>query len=146
MKTIEIEAILPDAPGLLSLKGPSEAEGYRFVARLLADARSGDNRFDRPGEVFLGAFADGRLVGCGGLNVDPYATASIGRVRHVYVAAEARRRGVASRLVQRLLDRGFKHFPEIRLRVSDARAASFYEAIGFQKIENRAATHTLRRP
>src|SRR5947209_17682817 len=86
---------------LAELVAESERGGWRFVRRLADEWADGTNRFDRPGEALFGARAGGRLVGVCGLNIDPYATdAAIGRVRHLYVLADFRGRGVGGRPVR----------------------------------------------
>jgi GNAT superfamily N-acetyltransferase len=85
--------------GTASLAADGERAGSRIVRRLVEEWASGANRFDRPGEVLLGAWLDGQLVGVCGLNVDPYAAQErVGRVRHLYVLSALRRLGVGRRL------------------------------------------------
>jgi len=52
------------------LLAESEQAGLRLVRRLIEEWVSGANRFDRPGEMLVGAWLDGRVVGVCGLNVD----------------------------------------------------------------------------
>ncbi len=131
--------------GIEALAAAARSEGYRFLDRLIDDWQSGANRFDSPGEILLGAFSGPRLVGVGGLNRDPYVReAKVGRIRRVYVAPDVRRHGTASLLVGRLVDIGRAHFLFLRLRVPNAAAASFYEALGFTPADERDVTHTLR--
>ena len=80
----------------------------------------------------------------GGLNIDPYAaSASIGRVRHLYVASSARRLGVGAILMRRIIDDAARTFEILRLRTSTAEAAAFYEQLGFERTSEEAATHRL---
>ena len=130
--TAEIDSIVLEAT----------TEGHRFMRRLCDEWASGSNRFDRPGELFLGAFADGRLAGVAGLNRDPYADDDkVGRLRHVYVLASARRLRVGSLLVQRILAEAAKTFAVVRLRTTTVEAAAFYEHLGFEKTSEEAASH-----
>src|SRR5207249_6785208 len=81
------------------LVAESERLGLRLVRRLADEWATGANRFDRPGEILFGAFIDGRLVGVGGLNIDPYAgDERVGRLRHLYVLSAFRRMGVGRQL------------------------------------------------
>ena len=131
---------LPD--GFAALVRASEAEGYRFLTRMLVAWEDGSNRFSADGEALLGAFAGDEPTGVCGLNVDPYAAdAGVGRLRHLYVPAPWRRRGVGARLVTRCLARAEGRFDAVRLRVPDAAAARFYEALGFRTIDAADATH-----
>lgn len=123
----------------------SRAEGLRLVERLVDEYASGANRFDRPGEVLLGAYGDGRLVGVGGVNCDPYAyDARTGRLRHLYVLPEQRQRGVGSQLVAALIARAAPRFALLRLRTTSPAAARFYERLGFAVVAgDEYATHAL---
>ena len=112
--------------------------------RLVDEWRTGTNRFDQPGEILLGAFTDGRLLGIGGLNRDPYASdARTGRVRHVYVVPQARRSGVGQVLVERIVAEAFRSFERVRLRTMTAEGAAFYAALGFVETDEPDATHRL---
>ena len=128
---------------LEALERESVAQGFTMVTRLRTEWASGANRFDRSGEIFLAAVQDDRLVGVGGLNIDPYAgDPSLGRLRHLYVLEVARRHGVGRALVERLVADATGHFAAIRLRTGQA--ASFYANLGFETVEEPQATHRLR--
>ena len=121
----------------------SEREGFEFVRRLEREWHSGANRFDRRGEVLLGAFRAGTLVAIGGMNLDPYLSdPAVGRVRHVFVAPEHRSGGVGSALVRAILAASLPHFRRIRLRTANSRSNPFYERLGFEKLPgDPTATH-----
>ena len=134
-----ITASYPDV-GLLCVE--AKAEGFRFLDRFVDDWTSGLNRFDQPGEQFVGAFAEGSLIGVCGLNRDPYVdNDSVGRLRHLYVRKAARRHGIGAALVHRLLDEGSRHFRAIRLRTDTEQASNFYIRCGFLPIEDKTASH-----
>jgi GNAT superfamily N-acetyltransferase len=110
----------------------SVAHGTTFVERLVREWHSGDNRFDRPGERLFGAFDGDALVGCGGINVDPYANdPELGRVRHVYVLAHRRRAGVGRALLHAIMAHARPHFRRVRLKTETLDAVRFYESLGF---------------
>jgi GNAT superfamily N-acetyltransferase len=134
----------PDA--LADVLAESERTGHRFLSRLVEEWESGTNRFARHGEVLFAAVADGRVVGVCGLNADPYLPEpGVGRVRHLYVAAEYRRRGVGRQLVGAVVAAARDAFGVLRLRTESASAARFYEALGFQRCAGvPACTHTLK--
>jgi GNAT superfamily N-acetyltransferase len=121
-------------------------QGFDFVQRLLTDFRSGANRFDKVGEALFGAYDDGRLIGVGGLNCDPYLNdESIGRVRHVYVLSAYRRRRVATALMDRIIREAHGQFRLLTLRTRTQEASAFYESLGFAPTtEIPNATHYLR--
>jgi GNAT superfamily N-acetyltransferase len=112
--------------------------------RLVSDWTNGTNTFNRPGECLLGAFADRRLVGIGGLNQDPYsARADVGRVRHLYVLDSFRQKGIGGALVNRLVRAARGVFGELRLRTDTEGAAAFYVRCGFCAANDATASHTL---
>jgi GNAT superfamily N-acetyltransferase len=117
-------------------------EGFLFVDRLVREWTSGSNRFDLPGERLLGAFAGETVIGVCGLNRDPYVNQDgIGRLRHLYVRACARRRGVASALVQQLLCEAGHAFRIVRLRTATRDAAELYLRNGFVPVQDETASH-----
>lgn len=119
------------------------SDGYHFVERMLHDWNSGDNRFDGPGECLIGGFDEGRLIGFCGLNRDPYIGENAGRIRHLYVSRDHRHSGIARALVARVLDGAPVWFPRVRLRATPA-LREFYELLGFEPVEENAATHSMR--
>ena len=125
-----------------ALRIAAMGEGYGFVDKLVAEWRSGINRFDRPGEIFLGAFQSDDPVAVGGLNRDPYAKQDgVARLRHVYVARAFRHCGVGTALVRRLLDEATGRFQSVRLRTATPESAGFYVRLGFAPVQEEAATH-----
>src|SRR5262245_20445929 len=120
------------ADRLADLVAEAEGEGHRFLRRLVEEWDSGVNRFALPGEALFAAVAGGHVVGGCGLNRDPYTTDKrVGRVRHLYVQAAYRRRGVGSRLVAAVVAAAQGIFDRLRLRTGSTAAARFYEAVGF---------------
>jgi GNAT superfamily N-acetyltransferase len=129
---------------LEALQHEAEAQGFRFIDRLCADWANGTNTFDRPGECFLGAFADGKPIGVGGLNIDPYLDrAGVGRIRHLYVLQDWRRKAIGRTLVSRLVDEARRSFREVRLRTDTDQAAAFYSRCGFRPVDDATASHVL---
>jgi GNAT superfamily N-acetyltransferase len=131
-------------PGMELLRTEAIDEGFLFVDRLVRDWTSGSNRFDLPGERLLGAFAGETLIGVCGINRDPTIDQDgIGRLRHLYVRECARRRGVASALVRRLLDEASNAFRIVRLRTATSEAAAFYLRHGFVPLQDQTASHVM---
>lgn len=120
-------------------------ENFVALRWLRDDWRAGTNTFSAPGEAFYVARCDGRLVGVGGVNQDPYAgEAAVGRLRRMYVLPSFRRMGVGRRLVQQVVEDGREHFHTLRLRTLDAGASAFYEALGFETVRGtESATHEM---
>jgi GNAT superfamily N-acetyltransferase len=123
----------------------AESEGHRFVRRLQHEWNSGENRFEALGEFLMSAYIDDRLVAIGGLNIDPYSSAAgVGRLRHVYVSSVARRLGVGTQLVKRVMNEAARTFATLRLRTTTIEAAAFYERLGFLAVNEENATHIIR--
>lgn len=138
-----IEQIDPRSHLLEKLADEARAQGYFFIDRLLDEARCGKNLFENFGECFCGVFAGHLLVGCGGINKDPYVDQNIGRLRHVYVVEAYRRNGIAAALVRDLLERSKHAFDTVRLRASDDNANTFYDTLGFKRTDHETATHYI---
>jgi GNAT superfamily N-acetyltransferase len=128
-------------PEILILEAEAVTEGFRFLTRLVADWKSGSNRFDQPGECLLGAFRNGQLMAIGGLSYDPYAGSDIGRLRRVYVARASRGQNVGKALVQQLLEYAAQRFRVVRLSTDTPEGSAFYLRCGFQQIHDDFATH-----
>ena len=146
---LRIAPLLDLPAGIEALRAEAAHDGFRFVDRLVAEWRSGANRFARPGEVLLGAFRAAELVAVGGLNRDPYADQDgIGRLRHLYVRTSDQRSGLGSALVRQLLIHAEGAFPLVRLRTQTREAAVFYATLGFRPVHDATATHVkaLRQP
>ena len=131
-----------------ALFAPMLAEGLAgdggFLERLRDEWESGVLRFDRAGEILLGAFADETLVGVGGLSLDPYAPApGLARLRHLYVIDAHRRAGIGRALVARLLELARPYFATVRLRTRNTGAAALYESFGFVSGAREGETHRL---
>jgi len=145
VKPIALRRIEMPGIDITALVTEAERDGHRFMRRLQDEWESGANRFQHAGEFLLAAILDGRPIAVGGLNRDPYSSADdVGRLRHVYVAVEARRLGVGAMLVESIINRAARSFSTLRLRTATAEAAAFYERLGFQRTGEEAATHIMR--
>jgi len=135
-----------DFADLAPLMAEASAEGFGMVARLVRHCEDGTNRFDRPGEAIFGAFADGRMVGVCGLNIDPMTgDPRYGRVRHLYVSPAWRRQGIGRALVRRVIAEARQRFEYLALRTNNETAAAFYLALGFSPTsELPQTTHVMR--
>ncbi|MCP2035903.1 GNAT superfamily N-acetyltransferase [Planomicrobium sp. HSC-17F08] len=124
----------------------SEAEGYRFLRRLVTQYEDGTNTFNQPGEVLYGVWdQQGHLVAIGGLNRDPYSSKEgVGRLRRFYISPNARRQGIGTKLLKEIIDFGRNHFKEIVVRTDSSTADAFYRANGFSAdLGLPEATHGL---
>jgi ribosomal protein S18 acetylase RimI-like enzyme len=136
-----LEALPTDA--IAPLLAASTAEGFRFVERMVREWDEGTVRFDRPGELLLAADDGINLVAIGGLTADPYTgDPTLGRLRHIYVRPDLRRRGTGRRLVQALERAGQPTFRALVLRTDNADASHFYENLGYERLApGGTATH-----
>jgi GNAT superfamily N-acetyltransferase len=140
--TIAVRRLTRLPADIVTLEKESVVQGFTMLQRLRAEWRVGGNRFDQDGEVFVGAFDGGRLVGVAGLNIDPYAgDPDVGRLRHVYVLQSHRRSGVGAALVRRLLSEAAGRFKIVRLWTG--RASDFYDNLGFIPILQSNVTHQI---
>jgi GNAT superfamily N-acetyltransferase len=139
---VRLEQLPPDR--LAELVAESEAAGFRFVRSLVEEWESGQLRFDRPGEALFAAQTEGRVVGVGGLTIDPYGgRPDVGRVRRVYVLAAWRRQGAGRQLVQAAVATARGHFRVLRLRAENVGAGRLYERLGFRPCDEPDCTHAL---
>ena len=123
-------------------KADAESENYEFVDVLIGDWQDGSEDFSEPGARFLGLALDGKIVGVGGLGHDQhFPDQQIGRIKHVYVLKDYRRRGIARLLALALMQDAEKSFGTIRLHAASANAARLYEELGFEPIDHPTATH-----
>lgn len=115
-----------------------------MIQRMKDDWESGRNRFSKSGEAIWEVRRDGKLIGVGGLNQDPYSKlSSIGRVRRMYVSKDKRRTGAGRVLVEHALKHAVSHFRSVRVR-STPEAELFYDALGFSRTDNVPdVTHEL---
>lgn len=137
-----INALPDDIDGLLV---QSIDEGFNFVRRLIADFDTGKNRFDQPGEALFAALDGERLVAIGGVNIDPFESASgIGRVRRVYVLPECRGSGVGRQLMGAIEAHAAKHFRQLNLYTDTVSAAQFYQRLGYVAVSLDGVSHQKR--
>jgi GNAT superfamily N-acetyltransferase len=133
---IELESLIQD----------SKLEGFAFVHRFVDEWRAETNCFNRKGEIFFIAKDNNQLVGCCGLNIDPYYLVSgLGRVRHLYVLSSKRRQGIGSQLIKEIVREAKHNFDWLNLRTNDVEASLFYLAQGFKRSYKRPeSTHVLK--
>ncbi|CAM4022239.1 GNAT family N-acetyltransferase [Lederbergia lenta] len=124
----------------------SLSEGYKFIKRLVDEYAAEYNKFDRHGEALYVAKIEDKVIGIGGLNIDPYLSFPyVGRVRHLYVLRQKRGTGVGKRLLNTIIDEARKHFRTLRLSSTNNLAAeNLYIKCGFSKVEGiHKASHIL---
>ena len=143
--TFHVAVISLDDVDVTDLCLEAAEEGHRMLERLVREWRDGVNRFDRPGELLIGAFVRDRVVAIGGLNQEPYEPAAgLGRLRHLYVLRAYRRQGVGTALVRLLLSHADGSFSAVRLRTHTEQADVFYRQVGFRPTTKSTATHEIQ--
>jgi GNAT superfamily N-acetyltransferase len=131
---------------LSALVEEATAMGFPALTRLVSEYQTGRNRFEQPGEAIFVAMSVVRIVGVCGLNRDPYLrNPKVGRVRHLYVASDYRRKAIGSRLVQAVIVEAMASFGCLRLRTGSPVADAFYRSLGFVSVESEPeCTHQLQ--
>ena len=128
---------------LASLLAASIEEGFHFIERLVREWEEAQHRFNRPGELLLAVYKEEEIIAIGGLTADPYSGESaLGRLRHVYVRPDARRRGIGRDLVRILEQAAGQTYRALVLRTDSPTAARFYEMLGYTRLPpGSTATH-----
>jgi GNAT superfamily N-acetyltransferase len=131
---------------LTALAEQAEAEGIKVVRAVIDRWESGEERYDRSGEQLLVAVTDDGVVGVGGLTICPTVPGAL-RVRRFYVHPAWRRRGVATAITSALLASWPRDVSVITCNAqASAAAPRFWEAMGFEPVDDADVTHVLRRP
>ncbi|MGG4345810.1 GNAT family N-acetyltransferase [Paenibacillus lautus] len=130
------------AVDITELLTESKEEGFRNIHRLVNEYKEGINTFQREDEALFECRVGHRVIGICGLNRDPYADGSIGRIRRLYVLKEFRRHGAGRRLVDAVIHMASSHYTKIVLKTDNPKAAKFYEKLGFkEKKDDELVTH-----
>jgi ribosomal-protein-alanine N-acetyltransferase len=113
--------VYSDLPAVISIERRSFPAPWSLAMFVL--------ELSKPSGICLAATEDGELLG--------YLVCSrydrVWHLMNVAVAPERRRRGVASRLISRLIEEGGGKLPfTLEVRVSNREAISMYEALGFR--------------
>lgn len=88
----QLDSVKPE--GISMLVEESKRDGFCFLRSLGSEYQFGDNRFQKPGEMLLGAYHGETLIRIGGINQDPYSqNEKTGRIRRFYVSREHRKQG-----------------------------------------------------
>lgn len=127
-----------------TLKAISVEEGFHFLQKMQDFWEDNNNRFNKVGEALFAYFdKNNHLIAICGLNIDPYTSdKGVGRIRHLYVTPEHRRKSLAKNLIHKVLSHGAQYFDMIRLRTDNPDAALFYESLGFDQTKAEFVTHS----
>lgn len=135
---MRIERISEMSDSVLDLAAVARNGGYKNIDTLTREYRSGLNRFQDAGEGLFGVVEGGRLLGIGGLNIDPYENSrKVGRIRRLYVHPASRRDGVASLLMRKIEALATQNFSRVQLFTTSSTANRFYTSLGYRVVESR---------
>ena len=139
---LRLEPVIENLPSDFDgMRAEAYVEGYR-LERLATDWAAGTTRFDRDGEVLLGARMDEILAGIGGLTLDPVVSGAL-RMRRFYVRPSFRKNGIGRKLVDALLEDPRRIGKVVVVNAAQGSAA-FWEALGFVPDPREGHTHILR--
>lgn len=139
---MHIERIYSLPTGFDALVSESKINGFHFLERLSSDFEQERNVFDALGEALFAAFIGEKLVGIGGVNLDPLNDAChIGRVRRLYVSKHVRGVGVGKALMSEIESHAAGYFDELQLFTDTKEAAAFYQSLGYQPAHQDRVSH-----
>lgn len=141
MRFVPVTTELPE--GFAALRAEAAAEDFIHIERLWAEWQSGANRFTRPGEQLLAAWADSELAGIGGIT-HCHTLPDALRMRRFYIRPAFRRHGIGRMLAQALLAQALPLGKPITLHAPYPDAIRFWEAMGFEPDDRDGHTHILR--
>ncbi|MEM7659853.1 MAG: GNAT family N-acetyltransferase, partial [Bacteroidota bacterium] len=122
-----------DISGFQELLLQSEAEGFRFLRRLLQEWETEVNRFQLEGEGLFGWVVEQKLVATLGINQVIHAPQKA-RLRRMYLHPAYRRTGIGSQMVQEVALRYQSQYELLELFTDTSQGAAFYESLGFSPI------------
>lgn len=126
---------------ILKLVSESEREGYRFVRRLVDEYESGVNDFSAYGEALFSVQNNGKLIGIGGVNIQPGGDPSVGRLRHVYISSSVRGSGFGKKLVSVIEAHSKQYFNKLVLFTNFENSIGFYEKLGYAPVNFPKISH-----
>jgi GNAT superfamily N-acetyltransferase len=141
-RLVRLDAL--DPRELATLRELSLAEGFSHVDHIAAEYEKGNHEFEAPGAFGYGWYLGAELVAIGGLTLDPYIEERAGRVRRVYVHPEHRRRGLARKMMERILEEARQSYSFFTLRSATPEASALYVSLGFVPSTLPNVTHEMR--
>lgn len=141
VQTVRLTAL----PDIALLRAAAAAEGHAHMETLAREWRDGEERFDKEGCALFGVYAQGDLVGVGGLTREPTdPDGDVLRARRLYVLPDHRRRGVGASLVGAIVQEAFQNVST--LTVGRTKAGEFWRKMGFSPIcDERGLSYQLKR-
>ena len=131
-----------DIDEIRRLASVASVEGFQFLDRFVSEVQKDSVTLESSREFFVGFIVRDEIVAIGGVTPDPYLNDSgIGRLRHLYVRPDCRRRSVGRQLIRELEVRALRVYTTLRLRTDTPAAARFYETMGYDPVADPTATH-----
>lgn len=134
IKLVPVNNALPE--DFDTLREEAESEGFLHLNRLSAEFAEAKTTFTS----LLAAFIDDKLVGIGGLTPEPDDPTAL-RMRRLYVSSSSRRKGVATAIVNALLQQALSETSRVTVHAGNPIAAQFWESCGFQRINGKSWSH-----
>ncbi|MEB3044523.1 GNAT family N-acetyltransferase [Rhizobium mulingense] len=130
--SVDIRVIRDRLPReIADLESKARREGHLHIARLIDEWSAGDIRFERDGEILLGAYVGQALAGVGGVTVEPALSQAL-RMRRFYVSPEMRGHGIGRLLTLALLNHARDFCSVVIVHPGNPDAAKFWAALGFR--------------
>ena len=135
-----------NASDLLRLNDLAKSENIQVVSKLISSWSDSKAFFGDRGEgLWIARTTEsGEVIGVGGITICP-TLPGCRRVRRFYIAPHWRRRGVATALANRCIERA-KSAGILTVTchaAASAMAPRFWESIGFEPVEDSDITHVM---
>ncbi|MBB2749675.1 UNVERIFIED_ORG: GNAT superfamily N-acetyltransferase [Rhizobium aethiopicum] len=127
---------------IADLESEARREGHLHITRLVDEWWAGDIRFERDGEILLGAYVGQALAGVGGMTLEPALSGAL-RMRRFYVSSEMRRRGIGRLLALALLNHARAFSGVVTVHPGNPGAVKFWGALGFRRYGPDGDIHRL---
>jgi GNAT superfamily N-acetyltransferase len=132
-------------PDFTALREAAKQEGFNFFARL-SKCWDGVRYEDDTLATVWGANGNGVLIAIGAQTHDEYDPSPLHRrIRHFYVRPDRRRTGVGYALAQQIIADAFALAPRLHLRATQDLSRSFWDAVGFSRVDREGRTHEMLR-
>lgn len=134
---------------LARLNDFAKSENINVVSKLISSWSDNESFFGGRGEgLWIARTTEsGEVIGVGGITICPTFTESR-RVRRFYISPEWRRRGVATALANKCIERAKSAGVSTVTchAAASAMAPSFWESVGFEPVADSDITHVMYLP
>jgi GNAT superfamily N-acetyltransferase len=142
IRIVDASQFMPE--GIRPLEIAASKESIKNISRLIQEWDLGKNLFNGVGERLLLANVNEEFVGIGGLLRCKDIPGAL-RVSRFYVLPDWRNKGVATTIAQEVLKDAFKFTNCVTCNaLASEIAGTFWETLGFVKVEFPGITHMLK--